>query len=584
MRCVAVLLLTLTIGASASTPTYEKELKKLEQLSRAHKFDQADRLVETLLANSSDPQLMIAAEVLRQQRARVLIAEGDRLLVQGDKLAAQQRFAHAYTIDPQNEYARQRFNDASGSRTTKVQVQNLASEAELQPKAGLHDFEYRGDSRGLILAFAREFGLAAEFDPNFVTRQVRFTLKRVDFLTAEQAVAAVTNSFIVPLSPNQFLVSNDDAESRRRLQRMSLRTFVLPDVATPQDLIELVNVLRMMFDLRQIMPNQATSSVTVRAPGAALDAAERLLTDLSMGRPEVLIDVQVLQVSHSQSMATGVDLPLQFTAFNINTELRNLVNDPNIQSLIDQLAAGGQLTPQQAAALAAFLAAAQNSASPLLQGFATFGGGLTRTGVVIPPAKVQASYNASDVKLFQHVTMRAQHAKPATYRIGERYPVLTGTFSPLLNIPLPPGLVQQNNAQPLTPSFNYEDLGITFKATPNVAANGDIRMDFDLALRSLTGQSFNGVPSISNRQYVGSMSVREGETTVIAGSLNSTEQLSVRGLPFLSQIPGLKEVLSTNTRDKRDDQLLLLVSARRVREGHTGESPEIFLAPQGSTQ
>jgi general secretion pathway protein D len=145
-------------------------------------------------------------------------------------------------------------------------------------------------------------------------------------------------------------------------------------------------------------------------------------------------------------------------------------------------------------------------------------------------------------------------------------------------------LGQQNNAQPLTPSFNYEDLGITFKATPNVAANGDIRMDFDLALRSLTGQSFNGVPSISNRQYVGSMSVREGETTVIAGSLNSTEQLSVRGLPFLSQIPGLKEILSTNTRDKRDDQLLLLVSARRVREGHTGESPEIFLEPQGSTQ
>jgi type II secretory pathway component GspD/PulD (secretin) len=145
-------------------------------------------------------------------------------------------------------------------------------------------------------------------------------------------------------------------------------------------------------------------------------------------------------------------------------------------------------------------------------------------------------------------------------------------------------LAQQNNVQPLTPSFNYEDLGITFKATPSVSPEGEIRVDFDLALRALAGQQFNGVPAISNRQYVGSLNLKEGEVSVIAGSVNETEQRSIQGLPFLSQIPGFREAFSTTSRNKTEDQLLLLVTAHRVRSGHDETSPEIVLQPSGSAQ
>ena len=527
---------------------------------------------------------MLAGELVRQKRTQSLIDEGDRLLRSGAPGAAQERFARAYALDPHNEYARQRFHDAHPDASPAIQTLQLDSEPQLIPKPGLHTIDYRGDSRGLVTAFAREFGLNVEYDPNFSARPVRFTLPNATFAQALQAVTSITKSFVVPLAPNQFLIAADDPEARRRLERMSLRTFIVPDATNVQDLVEVVNVLRMMFDLRQIMPNQATHSVTVRAPGADLDAAQRLLEDMSAGRPEVMIDVQVVQVKHTEASNIGVDLPLQFSAFNLNTELRNLVNDPNVQSLIDQLASGGQLTPQQAAALAAFVSAAQNSGSPLLKGFVTFGGGITRTGVSIPPAGVNLKMNSSDVKIYQRVTLRAQHGSPATYRIGDRYPVLTGTFSPLVNIPLPPGLSQQNNAQPLTPSFQYEDLGITFKATPTVGAGDAMRIDFDLALRALAGQSFNGVPAISNRQYTGSLTLREGETSVIAGSVNHSEQQSIRGLPLLSEIPGLREAVSTTTRDKTDDQLLLLVTAHKIRGGHGTESPDIPLPPSGASQ
>jgi type II secretory pathway component GspD/PulD (secretin) len=588
MRRIAVLALALIVTGHAASTKPERALDKAAKLADSGRYGDAERLLNDLIASApGEAAYRVALEAVRQKRAVALMQEGDRALAQGLTADAQSLFAQAYSLDPKNEYARQRFSDArAGLPGPKVEVLEAAEEIQLRPKPGVRSFEYRGDTRGLFDRFAREFGLSVEFENSFQSRPVRFTLPSADFQTALRAVSAVSDAFIVPLAPDKFLVAADRQEERRRLERFSMRTFFVPDAASPTDLIEVVNVLRMIFDIRQIMPNQATASVTVRAPGYVLDAAQRLLEDLSQGRPEIMVDVQVLQITRSHTTNIGTNLPLQFTAFNVNTELRKIVSDPNLQALIDRLAAGGQLSPGDAAALAALVAAAQNASSPLLQPFATFGGGITRTGVVIPPASVNLQLNSSDVRMIQRVTMRAQHGKPATYRIGDRFPVLTGTFSPLtvLNVPLPPSLRQTANTQPLVPSFNYEDLGITFKTTPSVTSEGEIRLDFDLALRALAGQSFNGVPAISNRQYVGSINVMEGETSVISGILNTTEQKTLRGLPLLSQIPGLRHAFSTTTNDKQDAQLLLLVTAHRVRSGHTGENPEIFLPPAGSAQ
>lgn len=585
MRRFFLVLLLLLPSFASSKPKDETVVRSIAALTEQGKFDEAEEKLSPLLNEEpANQSYIVLREAIRQKKAARLIKSGDEALAIGESTAAQQLFAMAYSIDPQNEYARQRFLDARGGKGPRVEVLAYDSPPELQPQPGVRSFDIRGDSRALAEQIARAYGLKVEFDSSFTSRQVRFTIQNASFPAALDAFRGVTKSFIVPLSADQFLVADDTAENRRRLERMALRTFYVPDAATPTDLVEVVNVLRMMFDLRQIMPNQANSTITVRAPQTALDAAQRLLQDLSAGRPEVVMDVQVIQITLSKTTNIGVGLPLQFTAFNVNTELRKLVSDPNVLALINQLVSGGQISPADAAALASLVSAAQNSGSPLLQGFATFGGGITRTGVVIPPATASFKLNTSDIRIFQKVSMRSQHGKPATYRIGDRYPVLTGTFTPLVNIPLPRSLQRQNNVQPLTPSFNYEDLGITFKATPLVGPSGGIRIDFDLALRALAGQTFNGVPAISNRQYTGSVTLMEGQTSVIAGTVSTTEQKAVVGLPLLSQIPGFRYALSTTTKDLQDAQLLVLVTPHRVRSGHVGENPEIVLPPAGASQ
>jgi type II secretory pathway component GspD/PulD (secretin) len=294
--------------------------------------------------------------------------------------------------------------------------------------------------------------------------------------------------------------------------------------------------------------------ITIRAPAQVLDAAAQLIENLSEGRPQVMLEVRAISMNESLNKQLGVTLPLQFAIFNLNTELRAL--GPNAQDLINRFNAG-TLTPSDLAAAQAALAANQNS--PLTKSFATFGGGQTRFGVVVPPASVQFAYNKSTFTNLEHVTLRAEQGHAATFRLGDRFPVITGTFGSTLAGQLPPG-ISRAALQPITPSFAYEDLGITLKATPQINGDLDVTLQLELQVRALGPIQFNAIPTISNREYKGIITVRDGQTSVMAGSIDETEQRSISGMPWISRIPGLGRATSSTSKQATTNQILLLVT------------------------
>ncbi len=579
-------------SAPPPTPT-KKELKEAErQFNRALRLHQADDLdaasdaLDSAVAlDPGDATYATTREYVRQQRVSRHMTQGNDLLAKGHRVEAAAEFRAALDLDPTNSYAEQRLKDASGldfvPPAQSLQPVTYAEEPTLTPKAGVQSFDFRGNSRGLIDQFARAYGLTVLYDESLVTRPVRFKLADVDFPTASLAVRKITHALFIPMTPTQILVATDTPEVRKRLERLSLRTFYVPQAASAQDLQDLVNTLRVMLDIRFINSNLANSTITVRANREVLDAAERVLNSLSSGRPEILLDVFAYQISETKSRQIGVDLPLQFTVFNVASEIRALSNQPGIQDLIDQLTSGGQLTPQQAAALAAVVAAQQNGGSPLFQPFATFGGGKTLSGLVIPPSTFNLNFNESRATTLQHATLRAQQGVAANLHIGERFPVLTSSYSSLVNIPIPPSLQRANNVQPLTPSFNYEDLGITLKATPQVNGAGDVTINFEMGVRALSGQNFNTVPAIANRQFTGTITVKDGQPSVIAGAINESEQKSLRGMPWLSRIPGLKYAVSTAGNDVNNSQILFVITPRVIRAAPSERNGgEVYLTGQ----
>jgi Flp pilus assembly secretin CpaC len=494
-------------------------------------------------------------------------------------------FRTALELDAANPFAQQRLTDALGDAapqlSQRLRLVERSDPVELQPRPGPADFHYRGDARGLYEMIAHSFGLKASFDTSFTSRQVRFEVEGVDFFKAMELAGMVSKSFWVPLAENEFLVAPDTAENHRQLDRMSLRSFYVSQASTPQELNDIAGMLRGVFDIRLVSVNASKNLLTVRAPRQTLDAATDFLNQLSTTGPQqVLLDVQVFEIDRMLLRNLGISLPLQYQMFSL-AGVASLLSNANIQQLINQLIASGGINAANSSALQALLAQLQQQQlNPLLTTpFATFGGGITLFGVTIPPAVASFQFNSSTVKSLQHVTLRAMQGKAANMLVGSRYPILNATFAPIYNTPAIAQSVQNNTFIPAFPSVSYEDLGLIMKTTPSIHGESDVTLDVEAALRSLTGQSLNGVPVISNRTYKSSITVKNGETAVVVGDINHSEQLSLGGgLPGLGSVPGLGLLFATQNKNNEDDEFLLVITPH-ILDAPAGETHAVWLPP-----
>jgi len=549
-----------------------------KNLSRAYQeFTEAVQLVPGNVDYANAREMARAA--LIQQH----IESGNRLMTAGHQREAAEEFRAALELDVSNGFAQQRLSDALGIHSPEVskglRLVERSDPVDLQPRPGQQDLHYRGDSRGLYELLARSFGLKASFDQSFTSRSVRFEVEDVDFAKAMELADMVSKSFWVPLSENEMLVAADNPENHRQLDRMSLRSFYVTQAASTQELNDIAGLLRSVFEIRLVSVSPSRNTLTVRAPRATLEAATEFLTQLSTAEPqEVMLDIQVFEIDRMLLRNLGLDLPLQFQLFNLSQAAALLSSQPNIQNLINQLISSGGINQANSTALQTLLAQLQQQQlNPLLTTpFVTFGKGLTLTALTLPPGTTNFQFNSSTVKDLEHMTLRALQGKPATVRVGSRYPILNATFAPIFNTTAIAQNIQANTFQPAFPSFSYEDLGLTVKATPTVHGDSDVTLELETNLRALTGEEFNGVPVISNRTYKSTITVKNGENAVLAGYINRTEQFSLKGLPGLGEVPGIGLISATQNKTLEDDEFLLVITPH-ILEPAAKESQAVWL-------
>ncbi len=536
---------------------------KLQKQSKSDEafdaFDEAARLVPR------DLEYATVREIARQRSVYEHVQAGNALLLEGKQQDATAQFRAALQLDPSNAFALQRLHDAAPVHVPTspgaIRVVENPGELRLQPQAGTRDFHLRGDTRSVWESVATAFGVKARMDESVSAKQLRFDLEGADFATAARVLGLMSKTFWTPLSPGELYVASDTAQNRSQFQRMSLRTFYVPGVTTPQELTELVNVFRTLFEMRFVTPHTAASTITVRAPRAMLDAATRFFEDLDLTRPQVMLEFQVFEVSQSLVRSFGLNMPLQWQTFTVGAAALQLLQQPDIQSLVNQLISSGGINQANTSSISALLAQLQNQQqNPLLQGpFATFGGGKTLTAIPFPPATVTFSQNQSLVASLEHLTLRASQGNAATMRIGTRFPILNATFAPIFNSAAISQVIQNQSFIAPFPSFTYEDLGIIVKATPQVHGTREVRLDLSVEIKALGSQSFNGVPVISNRMYQGVITVKNGEAAVVAGMLETSEQNSLTGIPGIAHLPLLGTVTSSHGKQKTETELLVMI-------------------------
>jgi Flp pilus assembly secretin CpaC len=553
------------------------KLEKAQNLDQAfYEFQEAARLVP------QNVEYLTAQELTRQHLAGQHLERGNTDLLAGRQVEALAEFRTALNLDPQNEFAEQRINDALGPVPvhTAGPPQVVASADSLTPKPmdGHHDIHYRGDSRGLLTAVAAGFGLTVLFDDNFPTRHVRFDIENADFATAMQAASAATKGFSVALEDTVLFACADTPDNHKLYDRMGMRSFYLSGSTSTQEMTEVTNTLRTLFEFKFVTVSTASSTIEVRGPQAALQAATQFLGQLDSPRPEVMLDLKVFQVSHTYARSIGLHVPDTFNLFNIPVAALAALGGQNIQQLINQLVSSGGINQAGNQTISALLAQLQGQQNSIFsQPLATFGGGLTFMGLSLDHLAAVLSMNESSVQELNHVQLLASQEKDATFKLGERYPILNASFAPIYNNSAIASVVGNQSYTAPFPSVNYEDIGLTLKAKPLVHHNSDIALELELQFRSLGSINTNGIPDILNREYKGGILIKDGEPAVVAGMITKSDQKSLSGLPLFSSIPALGTLTSQTTKQEENDELLILITPHVVRSPERTEAPEIWM-------
>lgn len=554
-------------GIPSAARQEAKELyEHAQKLAGKKQFDLA--LEKVKAARAISPLDFVYAsfqKAIEEKLSAAALRTGNQAMLAGDTAAALTAFRRALEFDPTNEYAQQRLHDAlpAPEEFATTQFRARLGETRLEPTSGVHSFEYKGSSMQALQQFAKLFDISIVSDQGLSSRNVRVKLDDVSWETGSQILQRICKVLIIPMGEKQALVANDSEENRRDLTPTTLRTFYSLGGTTPQELTELTTALRVLFDLRFITPNASQGTIVIRAPQQTMDAIADFLEYLQDDRPTVMLEIKIFLISSTFTRDIGASVPDQFSVFNVQSEINSLLTSSSYQQIVAALQASGQ-TVNATTILAALLASSSSTSSVLGQPFATFGGGLTLSGITIPISQTHLSDSTSSARTVDDVLLRAGQGKAATLKVGERYPIVSSTFAASsaatsLLSSLGIGTAALAGTTPPSPQFSYEDIGLILKATPHVQGKL-IGLDYELAVRAIGATEANGLPDITNRETKGTISTEDGKSVVVAGMVDHSEMASINGYPGLSEIPVLGEVFSVHTKVRSSDELLIVIT------------------------
>jgi general secretion pathway protein D len=537
-----------------------------------------DQLKQAVALDPGNLTYSRAAELARQSTVTQLVQEASREHLNGAGESATALLQHALQIDPTNPSALEHLNglaeETAGSPvgTTSSQVLKkdtpIASDLiQLEPSQTTHSFHLRSVTKQVVQDVFKAYGVTAYVDNSVEAKSVRLDVDDASFPEAMRVLSLLTGTFWEALDPHRAIVAKDTRANRQQYQRTQMETVYLPGL-TDKDLTDVSNLARNVFDAQQAVAEPSAGTLTLRAPANTINAFNQTIAQLEDGKSQVDLDVKVIQLAHVSSRETGTTFFQQTGVYNAFSEIQSILSQN--QAAVQQIIASG-LVPNantlqnQLAILFALLASGQLTGPPFNQGFLPFGGGLTQSFFSPGPATLTMTLNSSDTRTLDDIHLRLGDDEKGTFKVGQRYPIETSSFSSA-SLPNIPGLSAEANAaqSQVVPQVQYQDIGLTLTATPKVMRSNDVALTLELKISSLGGAALNDIPILNNQEFSGVVTLRAGETAVMVHDLNRQESRALSGLPGVSDIPGLQDI-SDIQRNQNVARLLILLTPSVVR-------------------
>lgn len=589
----ALLLLTATAGLQAQSPRDDKAEQAYlagARLVDRQQFAQAQtefaRAV-TLAPTRND--YLLALNLTRQHRVSDLVQQAAKARLSDDTAHANTLLAEARTIDPTSELLVPHPDPAipvpptPRTRITPTPEPSYAAPIQLAPTPGHQNMHLRGDTRQIVTQAALLYGIRTIFDDSVTAQNLRFDLEEVPYSQAMPILLRMAHLFAVPITSTSVMVVKDTEENRQKFERQVEESVYVPGSTTEQ-LNELSNIIKNVFDVKQVVVSPTSGTITLRAPEATIKAVNYTIADLMDGGAEVELQLRLVSIDKNHTRNIGGSPPTSFNVTSPLSELQKFVAaNQSILNTAKSLGFTPTGTPAQILVEeAAFLVKSGLATDANLTNVIRFfGGGLTLFAVgVNSGANYNFALNSSEARALDDITVRIGDHQTTTLRVGEKYPITTSTYSSgvssaassalagvTVNGVSAQSLLNQVNsiANSVAPMIQYEDLGITLKTTPTVLKSGLIAIHVDLKLESLTGAAANNIPVLTSRAFTSDITIPEGSTAVMLSDLSRTESGAISGLPGLSSLPGFQGTIDDKLREVDSSELVLLVTPRLVR-------------------
>lgn len=500
-------------------------------------------------------------ERLRFKAAATIVHRGIGLRDQGKLDEAVIEFQKAAQIDPSLFTAQQELKrtlemihdqknpppQASGPpNSLERKIREASGPVELAPISNVPiTVKLTEDSKVIYQTIGQLAGINVLFDPDYTSKRIKVELNGVTLEDALEITALSSKTFWRPVTSNTIFVAQDNPAKRKELEQSVLKTFYLSNISQPTELQDVVNAIRAVLDVQRVQQLLSQNALVVRGTPDQIALAEKLVDDLDRARPEVLVDIAVLQISKDKSRTLGLSPPSSATV-----TLQSNINTSSSSSSSTTTTTGTTST----------------STGTGLE-LNTLGNlNATDFQVAIGSANLSAVMSDSDTKMLQNPQVRALDNQKATLKIGERVPVATGSFQPGIG---GVGINPLVNTQ-----FQYLDVGVNIDVTPHVHNDREVTLKITMEISSVVGQSSIGgisQPIIGQKKIEHEIRLRDGESSLIGGIFDDSQTRSLAGIPGLAQIPLIRYLFGQETKDHEQDETVFAITPHVVRAASVGE-------------
>lgn len=507
-------------------------LSQADQLVENDRHEEAASLFGKVLSIDARNERARAGlfELELKARHQKAVNDAGEAIARGDMDAARQKLNMVLTENPKNNKAKNLL-DSISERVVSPSNEVMLAAKYKKPIT----IEFRDATlKQIFELLSRTSGLNFVFDKDVKTDQRTSIFLKESTIESALHFTLLTNQLDQQvLDKNTVLIYPNTAAKQKDYQEMIVRSFFL----TNAEAKTVATTLKTIIKSRDIVVDEKLNMLIVRDSAEAIKLAEKLIALQDVAEPEVMLEVEIIEVARTRLEDLGIQWPASvgLTPLPLGSTFGNSVSTAT--GIAGTTVTG--TTSSNTGSLSLNDLLRQNKRS---------------IGASIGTTTIKANVQDSDTNLLANPRIRARNHEKAKILIGERVPNITSTATST-------GFVSQ--------SINYVDIGLTLNVEPTVYLDNDVgikvSMEVSNIINQVTTQSGTTAYEIGTRTASTTLRLKDGETQVLAGLINDEDRRSGNKLPGVGELPVLDRLFGAANSNKKKTEIVLSITPHLIR-------------------